>query len=146
MQIGGGDDELQVSRLQRLRSAYGISPSTYTHVVGIERQWVRRALGSTPERLASARHGILGQAEQQLPDGVVVLFLELQAGPYDALLERQRLVGDQVGDKLLNLLPLLPGVLEVVLEVVRLGEVRVDSLCRLYEQVVELSSGPLQRR
>lgn len=46
---------------------------------------------------------------------------------------------------MLYLLPLLPRVLEVILEIVRLGKVGIDSLRRLHEQVVELSPGPLQQ-
>lgn len=97
VQVCGGNDELQVSWLQDSRSDYVTDSTTHTYVVGIECQRVRRALGPTPERLTSARHSILGQTEQQLPDGVVVPLLKLQACPDDALLERQRLVGDQVG-------------------------------------------------
>ena len=63
--------------------------------------------------------------------------------PDNAFLERQGLVGDKIGDKLLYLLSLLPGVLQVALEVIGLGKVRIDSLCRLDEEVIEFGPGPL---
>ena len=119
-------------------------PEKCTHVVGVEGERIRGTLGTAPEWLAAARDCVLGQTVEQLTDCVVVLLLELQTSPDDALLEGERLVGDKVRDNLVNLLLLLAGVLEVVLEEVWLREVGVDDLRRLDEEVVELLPGPLR--
>ena len=117
----------------------------HTHVGGIENQWVWRTLGTTPERLPRARHGVLRQAVQELLDLVRELLLKLQARPDDALLEGERLVRHEVRQELLDLLLLLAGVLESALEVVGLRQVRVDSLRRLDEEVIEERATPLRR-
>jgi len=52
---------------------------------------------------------------EKLADSIVVLLLELQTGPYDALLESQRLVGYQVGDDLEDVVIRLARVFERVL-------------------------------
>ena len=78
-----------------------------TYVVGVEGERVGCTLRTAPERLAGARDGILRQAVQQLADRVVVLLLELQARPDDALFERERLVRHEVRDDLLDLLLVL---------------------------------------
>lgn len=114
------------------------------YVVGVEGQRVGCTLRTAPEGLTGAGDGILRQAEEQLPDGVVVLLFKLQTGPDDALLEGQGLVADEVRDKLFDLLLLLARVLQVVLEEVRLREVRVGGLRRLDEEVVELRPRPLR--
>ena len=63
---------------------------------------------------------ILWQAVEELANCIIVLLLELETSPDNALLEGERLVRDEVRDDLLDLLLLLPRVLEVVLEEVRL--------------------------
>ena len=103
-------------------------------------------LGATPEWLASAGHRILGQAEEQLPNSAVVLLFELKTSPNNALFECQRLVRDKELHKLFNLLPLLARIFEIVLEVVGFREVRVASLGRLDEEIIELGSRPLHTR
>lgn len=117
VQVGGGDDILQVRRLDaRIRQMIQKSAPIMSHLIGVESQWVRGTLGATPEGLPCAADRILGQAVEQLANGVVVLVLKLHARPDDALFERERLVGDKVRDNLFNLLLRLTGVLEVVLE------------------------------
>ena len=117
----------------------------HTHVGSIEHQWIRRTLRTTPERLPRARHGVLRQAVQELLDLVRELLLKLQTRPDDALLEGERLVRHEVRQELLDLLLLLAGVLEGALEVVGLRQVRVDSLRRLDEEVIEERATPLRR-
>lgn len=114
------------------------------YIVGIEDQCIRRPLGSTPEWLTSTCGGVLGQTEQQLADVVVVITLELQTGPDNALLEGQRLVGDKVRDNLFYLFCRLPRMLECCFKVVWLREVGVGCLCRLDKEVIELGSAPLR--
>ena len=117
----------------------------HTHVGSIEHQWIRRTLRTTPERLPRARHGVLRQAVQELLDLVRELLLKLQTRPDDALLEGERLVRHEVRQELLDLLLLLAGVLESALEVAGLRQVRVDSLRRLDEEVIEERATPLRR-
>ena len=115
----------------------------HTHVGSIEHQWVWRTLGTTPERLPIARHGVLRQAVQELLDLVRELLLKLQARPDDAFLKGEGLVRHEVRQELLDLLLLLAGVLEGALEVVGLRQVGIDSLRRLDEEVVEEGTTPL---
>jgi hypothetical protein len=79
-----------------------------------------------------------------LTNGIIVLFLELQPSPNDALLERDRPILDQKRGDLLDLLLLLTGVFESVLKIVWFREVRVDRLRWLNKQTVELRSTPLE--
>ena len=120
------------------------TPSDESYLVGVEGERVRRPLWAAPERLASARDGILGETVQQLADRVVIFLLELQARPDDALLEREGLVRDKVRQNLLDLFLLLARVLEVVLQEVGVRQVRVYSLGRLYEQAFEILPCPLR--
>ena len=117
----------------------------HTHVGSIEHQWVWRTLGTTPERLPRARHGVLRQAVQELLDLVRELLLKLQARPDDAFLKGEGLVRHEVRQELLDLLLLLAGVLEGALEIIGLRQVRVDSLRRLDEEVIEERATPLRR-
>jgi len=116
-----------------------------THVIRIEDQWVRSTLRPTPEWLAGARQAILGKTEQQLLNLVVVITLKLESGPSNTLLEGEGLLGNQEVEDLFNLLLLLTGVLESVLEVVGIGEVGIDGLDGFDKEIIELHSGPLNR-
>ena len=91
-----------------------------TYVVGVEGERIGRTLRTTPKRLPGAGNMILWQAVEELANCIIVLLLELETSPDNALLEGERLVRDEVRDDLLDLLLLLPRVLEVVLEEVRL--------------------------
>lgn len=116
----------------------------FTHVVGVEGERIGRPFRTTPERLAGTSNGVLRQAVEELADGVVVLLLELETRPDDAFLEGERLVRHEVRSNLLDLLLLLTGVLQVVLEEIGLRQIGVDGLRRLHEEAVEVLSCPLQ--
>lgn len=90
-----------------------------TYIVRIESERVGGSLRTTPERLASACHGILRQAVKELTDIIIIIALKLQSRPDDAFFESQRLVGDKEGNNLFDLFFLLTGVFQCVFEVVR---------------------------
>ena len=113
------------------------------YVARVESKRIGGTLRTAPEWLASARDSILGQAEQQLADRIVVLLLELQACPNNALLERERLVCHEVRRNRLHLLLGLPRVLEVGLKEVRFREVGINGLWGFDEERIELLPGPL---
>ena len=81
--------------LRRVSLEHKPSVTRYTHIATVERQRVRSTLGATPERLATVRYSILRETEQQLTDGIIVLFLELQPSPNDALLKGDGPILDQ---------------------------------------------------
>lgn len=108
-----------------------------THVARIESQSVWRALGTAPKWLPSAGETIFRQTEKELANIVVELLLELEAGPNYAFLEGDGFVGDEIRKKLVHLLRLLARILHGVLQVVWLGEVRVDCSRRLDEKDVK---------
>jgi hypothetical protein len=82
---------------------------------------------------------------KELLDLVSVIVLELEPRPLHTLLESQRLLGDEVLMKMVDLLVLLSSVLESGLDEVGLGEVEVDVGGRVDEQLVESFSRPLTR-
>ena len=70
-----------------------------THVLLVLRvklQWLRGPLWSGPEKCSARRDRVLWKVVQELLDGIVVLLLELHAGPDNAVLEGEWLFGDQV--------------------------------------------------
>ena len=83
---------------------------------------------------------------EKLLDLVPVVVLELEPSPFHTLLESQRLLGDKVLVKMVDLLVLLSSVLEGSLDEVGLGEVEVDVGRRIDEELVESLSRPLQKR
>jgi hypothetical protein len=66
-----------------------------TDIVRIKDKRIRGAFWTTPEWLTRTRHSILGQAEEQLSNFVVVIPFELQTSPDNAFLEGERFVRDQ---------------------------------------------------
>lgn len=113
------------------------------YIVRVECQRIRSALGTTPEWLASACEGIFRETEKKLADVVVVVTFKLKAGPNNTFFECQGLIGDKVGNNLFDLFLLLTRVLKCALQVVGFREVGIDSLSRLDEELIELSSAPL---
>lgn len=86
---------------------------------------------------------VLGQAEKQLLDIVVIVLLKLEPRPDDALLKRQRLSGNEIRENGVDLLLRLARELQVILEVVGVRQICVNCLRRLDEQGVELRTTPL---
>jgi hypothetical protein len=80
---------------------------------------------------------------KQLFDLVPVVVFELEPRPLDALLERKRLLGNEILLDVKQLLVVLPAVLEGGLDEVGLGEVEVDVRRRVDEEGVEAFSRPL---
>lgn len=80
---------------------------------------------------------------QQLPNGIVELVLELEPSPNDAFLESQWLIGHQIGNYLLDVIVLLTGVLEGILQVIGLRKILIDRFYGLDKQSIKLLSAPL---
>ena len=82
---------------------------------------------------------------QELLDLVPVVVLKLESRPLYALVERERLVGDEVLVDVVDLLVLLAAVLERRLHKVGLRQVQVHVRRRIDKQLVEPLARPLQR-
>ena len=81
-----------------------------------------------------------------MTDIVTVIPFELEASPNNAFLKGERLVCYEIGDNLLNLFPLLTGILKGALQIIGFRMVSVNRLGRFDEKVVELSSAPLSSK
>jgi hypothetical protein len=76
MEIGCCDDKTKVGRVGAIK---------------FQGRW--RTLGPRPEELACRCFRVPGEVIQQLLNGIVVLDLELIAGPENAVIETKRLIG-----------------------------------------------------
>ena len=74
---------------------------------------------------------------------VVIVILKPQAGPNNALLERQGFVCDEIRRDGIDLFLLLATILESAFQIVRFGEICVNGLGGPYKQVVEFYATPL---
>ena len=97
-----------------------------TYVVRVERQRGGFPFRAAPKRLPRRRHGVWWETEQQLTYGVIVLFLELQPSPNNALFKSDGPIFHKIRRNLIDQLFLLARVFESAFEVARFGEVRVD--------------------
>ena len=80
---------------------------------------------------------------QKLSNGIVKLLFKLKTCPDNALFEGQWLVGDQIRNYLLDVIMLLAGIFEGVLQVVGFRKILVDRLYGFDEHGIKLLSAPL---
>ena len=74
---------------------------------------------------------------------MIIALLKLFSGPDDALLETERLICHQIRNYLFNLSRRISRIFESGFQEVGLGEIGIDGLGRLYEEVIEICPTPL---
>ena len=114
-----------------------------THVLGVKFERIGRPLRARPEEGAGRGDGVLWHRREQLLDLARVVVLKLEPRPSDALLERNRLGGDEVLVDVVQLLIRLARVLERRLDKVGLRQVEIDVCRRVDKKRVEPLAGPL---